>query len=102
MRYVREPVYEKNGSGDTVFFGMGPMKRTFTGEGVFFGESAYASFKELAAKFAEPTAGALVHPIWGTYQAYLTELELTQEPKENQVAYRFTFREADGDGAIPK
>lgn len=99
--YVREPVYTKDESGKTVFSGMGPMKRTFSGSGVFFGSTAYDDFKELAALFATGTPGGLNHPIWGLHQAYFTELELTQEPKANYVAYRFEFREADEDGAIP-
>lgn len=100
--YVREPVYEKNSSDVVVFTGMGPAKRTFSGSGVFFGSTAFANFKALAALFAQTTSGALAHPVWGTFQAYFTELEMTQEPSENEVAYRFTFREADSNGAIPK
>ena len=33
--YVREPIYAKNDAGETVFTGMGPMKRTITGSGSF-------------------------------------------------------------------
>lgn len=100
--FLREPVYVKNSSDVMVFTGMGPMKRTFTGSGTFFGSTAFEDFKALAALFAETTCGALVHPVWGTFQAYFTELEMTQEPRENEVAYRFTFREADANDAIPK
>lgn len=85
-----------------MFSGMGPVKRTVTGSGVFFGETAYEDFLELIALFNEESCGALVHPVWGTYSMYFTELELTQEPKANHVAYKFTFREADEDGAIPE
>lgn len=102
VQYIREPVYEKTEDGATVFTGMGPVKRSFTGSGVFYGTTAYGDFKSLAAVFADQKAGTLNHPIWGQHQAYFTELELTQEPKENYVAYRFEFREADADGAIPK
>ncbi len=102
QNYVREPEYTKNTSGDTVFSGMGVMKRTFTGSGCFTGSTAYAKFLELAEVFADAASGSLVHPIWGTYKCYFTELELTQEPRSDYVAYRFTFREADSSDAIPK
>lgn len=99
---VREPVYTKNTANVMVFSGMGPVKRTVTGSGAFVGENAYGDFKELLALFQEATCGLLVHPIWGSYSMYFTELELTQEPKSNFVAYKFEFREADADGAIPQ
>lgn len=101
QHYVCEPVYTKNDAGETVFSGMGPVKRTFTGSGVFFGSSAYENFKTLATLFAEKKPGGLNHPIWGLHQAFFTELELTQEPRSDYVAYRFAFREANTDGEIP-
>lgn len=100
--YLREPVYEKNELGETVFTGMGPMKRTISGSGVFFGETAYTDFLALAKVFEDSTSGSLVHPAFGTYRCFFTELRLTQEPKSNYVAYRFEFREADADGNIPQ
>lgn len=81
---------------------MGPVKRTVTGKGAFLGDTAYADFLELIRLFDEAECGLLVHPVWGTYNMYFTELELIQEPKYNYVAYRFEFREADADGAIPQ
>lgn len=99
---MREPVYTKNAAGEAVFSGMGPVKRTVTGSGVFFGENAYADFRQLLALYNGDGCGALVHPVWGTLNAYFTELVLTQEPKSNYVAYKFEFREADADGNIPE
>ena len=99
--YVREPKYYENDLGVTVFDEMGPMKRTITGKGVFFGDTAFASFRSLAALFEDDTAGTLAHPVWGNRNVRFTGLELTQEPKENYVSYSFTFREADSDGVIP-
>ena len=100
--WVREPVYEKNVGGETVFAGMGPMKRTVTGSGKFFGATAYTDFLELAKVFEEDSPGGLVHPVFGTCRCYFTELQVTQEPRADYVAYRFEFREADADGAIPQ
>lgn len=68
--------------------------RTVTGEGVFFGETAYESLRTLEALLAQGSAGALTLPHVGTLQAVLTELEGGQEPRENFVRYRFTFVEA--------
>ena len=100
--FVREPLYDKTDSGDTVFSGMGPMKRVITGSGAFFGDTAYADFLALAKVFEENSWGGLIHPVFGTYRCYFTELRLTQEPRKDYVAYRFEFREADVDGNIPQ
>ena len=100
--FLREPVYGKNELDETVFLGMGPMKRTVTGEGVFFGEGAFEAFRTLSALFGESSCGSLVHRVWGSRNVWFTGLELTQEPKDNYVSYRFTFREATADGEIPK
>ena len=99
--FVREPIYYKNDLDITVFKEMGPMKRTITGKGVFFGENAFTTFRSLATLFNEKSAGTLSHPVWGNRHVWFTGLELTQEPKENCVSYSFTFREADSDGVIP-
>ena len=99
--WLREPVYYKNDLDVTVFDDMGPMKRTITGKGVFFGDTAFASFQALAKLFEDKTTGTLSHPVWGNRNVWFTGLELTQEPKVNYVSYSFTFREADSDGVIP-
>lgn len=100
--YLHEPVHTKNSKDVWVFGGLGPLKRTVKGEGVFGGNTAFADFKALAALFANAASGELVHPVWGSMRAYFTELEMTQEPRENEVSYRFTFVEADANDAIPK
>ena len=73
-------------------FGCAP--RVFTGEGVFYGTAAYTDYLSLEGLFRAGGAGVLTHPQWGAISARLTALELTQEPKENYVRYRFTFLEA--------
>ena len=100
--FVREPVYEKSDSGDSVFSGMGPMKRVITGSGAFFGEDAYTDFNNLAKVFADADKGTLIHPVCGSRTAYFTRLQMTQSPKSDYVAYSFEFTEADSEGAIPK
>lgn len=98
----REGIYEKNDAGEDVFQGLGPLKRVITGSGVFFGETAFANFKALAELAKENEPGNLQHPIWGIRYGYLTGLEMTQEPRENCVSYRFTFQQSDTNGILPK
>ena len=101
QKFVREPVYTKQDDG-AVAFSIGPKKRTVTGSGSFFGETAYADFQNQVKVFEEDTWGALVHPVWGTCRCFFTQLEVTMEPRADYVAYRFTFLEADEDGNIPQ
>lgn len=100
--YDREPVYAKTDDGSSVFSGMGPMKRVITGSGAFFGDNAYTNFSNLATLFADATSGLLKHPVWGNRTVYFTQLQMTQSPKADYVAYSFEFKEADADGTIPK
>lgn len=98
---IREPQYVTQ-DGVSSYNGMGEMKRIITGSGVFFGDNAYTQFKKLAALFEDAEAGNLQHPIWGIRYCYFTGLELTQEPKENYVSYKFTFTCAQTNGTVPK
>lgn len=95
----REPMYEKNGAGEAVFAGMGPVKRTVSGSGAFFGANAYVSFKSLLAQMGQAEPADLAHPVWGTRRAFLTELKSAMEPRADFVAYSFTFLDADANGA---
>lgn len=99
--YVREPVYTKDEEGNTVFSGMGPGKCVITGSGAFIGDAAYSSFRNLLALFEDGECGYFYDPTWGVYNAYLTGLELTQEPRSDYVAYTFEFTRANADGSIP-
>lgn len=99
--YIRQPKYETV-DGESVFAGMGQMQRLITGSGVFFGEDAYTNFQTLAALFEESTAGNLEHPVWGIRYCYFTGLELTQEPRDNCVSYKFEFTGALTNGVVPK
>lgn len=80
---------------------LGRTATVMKGEGEFFGADAYSTFLELLAVFQKGGRGTLVHPVWQTEGAYLTELELTQEPRDDYVAYRFTFCEAPGAAEEP-
>lgn len=82
--------------------GIGELKRTITGEGTFYGSDAYAQYQRLQELLEDETPGNLEHPLWGIRYCYFTGLELTQEPKENVVDYKFTFTQALTNGIVPK
>jgi prophage DNA circulation protein len=98
---VREAQYVKD-DGDSVFSGMGPMKRVISGSGAFTGSGAYTSFSALAALFSDTQPGLLVHPVFGNRTVFFTGLEMTQSPQKDYVAYSFSFTETDANGAVPK
>ena len=98
---IRTPVYYTQ-DGVTYFEGMSSLKRTITGSGVFYGEDAYDQYKKLQLLMDDMSAGNLEHPIFGIRYCYLTLLEVTQEPKENYVSYRFEFTQAKLNGEVPK
>ncbi len=100
--FLREPVYAKTADGTMAFAGMGAMKRVITGSGAFLGDGAYNVFRQLSDLFADPAMGTLTHPVWGERSVYFTELQASQTPKKDYVAYSFTFTEADEEGAIPQ
>ena len=98
---TRTPEYYTQ-DGETYFRGMSELKRTIYGTGVFCGEGAYDQYKNLQKLFNDMSAGNLEHPIFGIRYCYLTLLEVTQEPKENYVSYRFEFTQAKMNGEVPK
>ena len=102
IRAVVEPEYVENEVGGYDYTGMGPMCRVFTGSGVFHGPEAAEQFNALAVLLATRGNGELIHPVWGTTTACLTELTMTQESREDYIEYSFTFREADENGGIPR
>ena len=99
--YKREAKFTTSG-GTSYFDSMGEMQLFITGSGIFTGEDAFTEFKKLSQLFEDGEAGNLVHPIWGTRYCYFTGLELTQEPRDNYVSYRFTFTLAKENGEVPK
>ena len=70
--------------------------------GVFHGEDAYEEYLKLQRLSEDLSPGNLEHPIFGIRHCYLTLLEVTQEPKENYVSYRFEFTQAKANGEVPK
>jgi prophage DNA circulation protein len=97
-----EPEYVENDHGGYDYTGMSPMGRVFTGKGVFCGPEAVQQFNALAVLLATRVGGELVHPVWGTTTACLTELKMSQESRPDYIIYSFTFRETDENGSIPR
>ena len=98
---TRTPEYYTQ-DGETYYRGMSNLKRTISGTGVFYGEDAYEQYLKLQKLMNEMSAGNLAHPIFGIRYCYFTLLEVTQEPKENYVNYRFEFTQALMNGEVPK
>lgn len=101
IQAVREPQYTVAEDGTVTYQGLGPLCRVISGRGVFQGPEAVSHFNALSVIMANGTVGELVHPQWGTIQAYFTGLILEQDSRENYIAYSFSFREADEKGVIP-
>lgn len=99
---VCTPEYTQTEYGTYDYTGMGPLCRVYTGQGVFCGEEAVQNFNALAVLMATRAPGELSHPVWGTTNAYLTELRMSQNSRPDYIEYSFTFREADEKGSIPK
>lgn len=100
IQFVRPVLFERKTDGTVEFYGLGPGCRTLTGSGVFFGPLAYTRFITLSNMVYDSNPGTLELPILQDWSAYLTQVEATQTPTENYVAYRFTFREADAKGRV--
>lgn len=93
IEFQRETAVHKVPMGVYTMQDLGRSFRTLRGEGEFYGPEAYRTFQTLACLFYETGPGVLIHPVWQTSNAYFTELELEQEPREDYVRYRFAFRE---------
>ena len=98
---TRTPEYYTQ-DGETYYRGMSDLKRTISGSGVFYGEDAYEQYLKLQKLMTEISAGNLAHPIFGIRYCYFTLLEVTQEPKDNYVSYRFEFTQALLNGEVPR
>ena len=69
------------------------LGRSFEGEGVFYGDTAYEALKQLAQSLNSGRAQLLKHPKWEEAQCILTELETVEERQANFLRYRFKLVE---------
>lgn len=97
-----EPKFTEVEQGEFEFTGLEKLCRVISGKGVFVGPRAVDWFNTLAVIMATRNPGELFHPVWGTSNAYLTELKLEQESRPEYIVYSFVFRETDADGTIPR
>lgn len=93
IQYRRLTAALKYPSGTYCLQDLGRTYRIMEGEGEFFGADAYQTFGQLANTFYAEKSGILRHPVWQDAEALLVQLELTQKPLADYVAYRFTFYE---------
>ena len=101
-RRILEPEYSTDSLGNPVFNGMKPVQLVISGSGAFWGENAVSDFQDLAEVFRDAEPGDLEHPIWGKRYCYFTDLKMTQEPKEDYIAYEFTFEQSQSNGFLPR
>lgn len=72
---------------------LGNSSRIISGNGTFFGRSAYNDFKALEKVYLKKEPGRLIHPVWGNLKATFSKLSLKQEPLPYYVEYEFEFIE---------
>ena len=71
----------------------GQSARILSGEGEFYGTSAFVSFFKLYNLFKESAPKELYIPGFATYCAYFSEFSMLGEPGPQSVKYSFTFIE---------
>ena len=98
----RTPHYSKAQDGTVSFSGMGSVECRISGTGVFLGRDAWKDYLALEKQLDAAAPTALTHPRWGSCKAYLSELKMTEEPKNEYISYSFTFLRADAQGKVPQ
>lgn len=93
LSYHRSYKVEVNDSGSWTATKGVRLSRRMECKGCFCGENAYDQFKTLSALFMNGSTGALVHPQWTQFSAFIAELEVLEEPQENFLQYRVLFVE---------
>lgn len=83
------------GEPDSVRLGRRP--RVIRGEGELYGTDCIAQYNALCALYAQGRRALLCLPHMAPMTAYLRELILTAEPREDILGFAFTFIEARGE-----
>lgn len=73
---------------------LGKKLRKITGEGELYGADCIQQFERLQSLFDSEQAGLLSLPKMPSVYAYLKELQMIAQTKENVLGYRFVFIEA--------
>lgn len=90
LPYTGEAVQDLGGNG-----------RAVTGDGVFLGAQAAAQWEALCDCFAKGGTGTLLLPGAEPIKALFASLSLTGAPRDDRVAYTFTFLEQPDNAALP-
>ena len=69
------------------------LARQMECRGSFCGAAAYGHFNTLANLFINGTSQSLLHQKWTPFAAFIAELEVLEEPRENLLQYRILFVE---------
>ena len=72
---------------------LGQEGRVFDCEGVFYGASCYPSCKNLAQIFTAGENVTLTHSQWGEVTVLMTQLDISEECRENFLRYRMRLVE---------
>ncbi len=72
---------------------LGYRLRHISGEGELYGADCIAQFRELMRLHENGTSGLLTLPHMPPIEAYLKELQMLAQPKEDVLTYRFEFVE---------
>lgn len=83
---------------------LGNRLRRIIGEGELYGADCIAQFERLQKLHDDEREGLLSLPKMPAVHAYLKELKMTAQPKEDVLGYRFVFIEAqpaEKDNGIP-
>ena len=69
------------------------LSRRMECRGCFCGSQAHSQFNALSNLFMTAANQSLTHYKWGSFPAFIAELEALEEPQENLVQYRILFVE---------
>lgn len=93
LSFQRKVNVETSADGTWSVTDKGAAGRVFDCEGVFYGDSSYASCKSLAKMFIEGKKVSFAHPKWDNANVLLTELEIDEECKDHFLRYRLQLVE---------
>lgn len=93
VHYTRKVDVEPAEDGKWTVKNVAFLGRTFEGEGVFYGNTAYEALKQLAQSLNNGKTQLLRHPKWNEAQCILTELETIEERQTHFLRYRFKLVE---------
>ena len=101
LRSQTNPIYVSQPNGTVQFMGMGEICRIVELKGVFHGSQAYVQALQLRKLMDDGIHGTLSWPQMGSFQMYMTRLQLHEEGRAGCIAYSASFRERNASGQVP-